>query len=191
VLHGLEPVYILTDPFNGIFNSRDVDEWGGYWGRSSINSRVPWSQIPPHRVTSWNNIRTCPYANGFRLVKDAEWRFINYLISNEVINNLDEYAWTASNSGGQTHPVGSLRPTVFGLYDFLGNVLEWRNEHVGDLPTRYFRYRDEYEEAFYNRLSFRPLDQNNFRRARTHQGLWPMIKNQQVGFRVARTAESE
>jgi hypothetical protein len=42
--------------------------------------------------------------------------------SNEL---LDRYAWIATNSGGSTHPVASLMPNDFGLFDSLGNVMEW------------------------------------------------------------------
>jgi serine/threonine protein kinase len=37
----------------------------------------------------------------------------------------DRYAWTQRNSGGRAHPVGSLLPNELGLFDTLGNVLEW------------------------------------------------------------------
>jgi serine/threonine protein kinase len=55
---------------------------------------------------------------------------------------LDRYAWILVNSGGATHPVGSLIPNDLGLFDTLGNVTEWcdrpvprndRGEVVGDL----------------------------------------------------------
>lgn len=71
-----------------------------------------------------------------RLPKVEEWEFAcragtagNYCRLNDgtdiAENNLGEVAWYKDNSGDTTHPVGQKKPNAFGLFDMLGNVLEW------------------------------------------------------------------
>jgi formylglycine-generating enzyme required for sulfatase activity len=37
----------------------------------------------------------------------------------------DQYGWVSTNSGGQTHEVGTATSSGWGLYDMAGNVWEW------------------------------------------------------------------
>jgi formylglycine-generating enzyme required for sulfatase activity len=48
---------------------------------------------------------------------------------------LDSIAWFCGNSGSRTHPVGSLPPNPWGLYDTSGNVSEWNWDWHGVYPT--------------------------------------------------------
>jgi len=72
-------------------------------------------------------------SNGYRLPTEAEWELAARAGSqwqygksaNGDDAKIDNIGWYADNSNNQTHPVGTKEPNAFGLYDMLGNVLEW------------------------------------------------------------------
>ncbi len=63
------------------------------------------------------------------LPSEAQWEYacrgVDSMPDDSRYGALDEVAWYSGNSGGQTHDVGQKKANSFGLYDTLGNVLEW------------------------------------------------------------------
>ncbi|MFK8110986.1 MAG: protein kinase [Rubripirellula sp.] len=68
---------------------------------------------------------------GYRLPTVAEWRYACMAGSacrmhfGDSFEYFTHYGWLGANSGGQTQPVGTMKPNRWGLFDCYGNVREW------------------------------------------------------------------
>ena len=70
-------------------------------------------------------------ADGFRLPESEEWEYAaragstgKYFWGDEMNG---DYCWYSNNSDKKTHPVGTKRPNLYGIFDIIGNVREWCN----------------------------------------------------------------
>lgn len=90
----------------------------------------PCYKITPNSA-KWSKGYKC---KGYRLPSEAEWEYAARGGSKGMGGTLDEIAWSKTNSGKTTHPVGSKNANGFGLYDMLGNVWEWLWDIHEDYP---------------------------------------------------------
>lgn len=101
--------------------------FNGGWGNDTM----------PIVTVTWNEAHEyCRWAGG-RLPTEAEWE---YAARGGSIapryGAIEDVAWYDANSGSQTHPVGEKQPNGFGMFDMLGNTLEWVNDWYGE---RYYQ----------------------------------------------------
>ncbi len=79
---------------------------------------------------------------GYRLPTEAEWEYAcragtitshYYGLAQPL---LPQYGWYLSNSQNRARPVGGLKPNDFGLFDMLGNSMEWCFDAYASYPTQ-------------------------------------------------------
>ena len=78
---------------------------------------------------------------GFRLPTESEWEVVArsgsqtaYGFGSEV-TLLDRFGWFTENSGKKVHPGREKRPSVRGLFDLHGNLVEWTHDWHGDFGS--------------------------------------------------------
>ena len=139
----------------------------GFWLGQTEVTQAAWKRVmknnPSHfkgdqlpvETVDWNQASTYCKAIGGRLPTEKEWEYAARAgTAGARYGALDAIAWYSGNSGGTTHLVALKEANAYGLYDMLGNVLEWTSDNY-DTGTKAVRGGSWNLDAKIVRASFR------------------------------------
>ncbi len=95
---------------------------------------ISMTQHAANKYAQWLSAKTGEF---YRLPTEAEWEYAcragsatPYYFGSDS-SRLVEYSWYAANSKGKYQKVATRKPNAWGLYDMLGNVMEWTLDAYG------------------------------------------------------------
>ena len=102
-------------------------------------SRFPVDQITWDEAQAFGTAagKKAAWAKEGGLPSEAQWEYAcragttTLYFFGEDFNKLHDYAWYFNNADLRSHVVGEKKPNAFGLYDMLGNLMQWCMDYCG------------------------------------------------------------
>lgn len=171
---------------------------------------ISMTQHAANKFAQWLSTRTGEY---YRLPTEAEWEYACRAGAPNSVGpgGLDDHAWHAGNSttaafaDGTYHPIGTKKSNAWGLYDMLGNVMEWTLDQYAPYTAErkenpWVRATDPYphavrggswnDEAARVTCTARVASEASWKRQdpQLPKSIWYMTDAQWLGFRLVRPA---
>jgi formylglycine-generating enzyme required for sulfatase activity len=171
----------------------------GQWKKimSSNPSKFRSGDDYPVETISWNDAQQYisklkqQSGNSFSLPTEAQWEYAARSGGRDQIyaggNDVDSVAWYYSNSGSNTHRVGTKDPNGLGIYDMSGNVWEWCEDvYDKNAYSRHVRNNPVITSGGNSRVSRGGSWINNPRivRAANRHGDSAVLRSSLMGFRL-------
>ena len=148
---------------------------------------VSWNQIQDF-LTKINSLN-----DGFkyRLPTEAEWEYAARAGTTEAVpgGSLDAIAWYDQKGGPRTRPVGTKAANAWGLYDMLGNVMQWVQDSYSDYK------KNAVSDPLNTKGDTKVIKGGGWdaaagvMRVSARWGIAPNLKNNNAGFRLVREAK--
>jgi len=137
--------------------------------------------------------------SGYRLPTEVEWEYacraeaITSRFYGESEELLKHYGWYFANSFNQNWPVADLKPNDWGLFDMVGNVMDWCQDRYEIYAPAHSHIAPDVREFIIEDKELRVIrggsiiSTGKFLRSAARNYLKPMEEHINNGFRLART----